>query len=97
AVDRDDLRDIIRHERRVEVAFEGSRISDIRRWEIGATAYTDGIGYLPDLLGTNENNARYEQYVVRERSFNTQKGYLWPITLEEMQSNLAIEQNNPGY
>src|SRR5690606_27177019 len=50
-VGRDDLRDIIRHERRVEFAFEGTRISDIKRWEIGAIAYADGIGYRPELLG----------------------------------------------
>lgn len=91
------LRDIIRHERRVEFAFEGTRSSDIRRWEIGQTAYTDAIGYRPELLGTKESSAQYELYVIREREFNPQKGYLWPIPAEEMQSNLGIEQNNPGY
>lgn len=97
AVGREGLRDIIRHERRVEFAFEGTRSSDIRRWKIGAEAYTDAIGYRPELLGTKETSAQYQLYTIRERSFSTLKGYLWPIPLEEMESNLAITQNNPGY
>ncbi|WP_257668881.1 RagB/SusD family nutrient uptake outer membrane protein [Parapedobacter tibetensis] len=96
-VGQSELRDIIRHERRVEFAFEGTRLSDIRRWEIGQEAFADAIGYRPELLGTDESQAVYELYTVRDRSFDTAKGYLWPIPEEEMQANLAIESNNPGY
>lgn len=96
-VGREALKDIVRHERRVEFAFEGTRSSDIRRWAIGADAYIDGIGYRPELLGIKESTAKYQLYTIRKRSFSTEKGYLWPIPLEEMQSNLAIKQNNPGY
>jgi len=92
-----ELREIIRHERRVEFAFEGTRLSDIRRWEIGPEAFTDAIGYRPELLTTNESTAVYETYAFRQRSFNANKGYLWPIPEEEMQTNLAITANNPGY
>ncbi|MDF1573234.1 MAG: RagB/SusD family nutrient uptake outer membrane protein [Bacteroidales bacterium] len=46
----DELREIVRHERRVELAFEGSRIVDIARWDIGESAYVDGKGYDPNLL-----------------------------------------------
>lgn len=93
----DQLRNIIRHERRVEFAFEGTRINDIKRWDIGATAYTDALGYKPDKLKTNQATAVYELYAFRTRTFNTSKGYLWPIPLAEMQSNSAIPKNNPGY
>ncbi len=91
------LRNIIRHERRVEFAFEGTRIDDIKRWDIGATAYTDALGYRPEKLKTAQATAVYELYAFKQRSFNTNKGYLWPIPLSEMQSNTAIPQNNPGY
>ena len=47
---REDLREIIRHERRVEFAFEGTRYSDIKRWDIGDTAFSTGYGYRPQLL-----------------------------------------------
>jgi len=96
-VGQSELRDIIRHERRVEFAFEGTRLSDIRRWEIGEEAFTDAVGYRPELLDTDESTAVYELYTFRNRSFNTSKGYLWPIPEEEMQANSAIESNNPGY
>src|SRR5690606_20333859 len=40
-----ELIDVIRHERRVEFAFEGLRIYDVMRWEIGEEAYRDLRGY----------------------------------------------------
>lgn len=89
------LRQIIRHERRVEFAFEGSRIYDIKRWDIGSEVLVDARGYKPDLLLLNSSD--YQLYTFRERSFNSEKGYLWPIPISEMQSNDAIENNNPGY
>lgn len=46
----DELMDIIKHERRVEFAFEGTRILDIKRWKIGDEAYSDARGYDPNLL-----------------------------------------------
>lgn len=96
-LDQATLRKILRHERRVEFAFEGTRICDIRRWQIGDEAYGPALGYKPALLGTSEATAKYDIYEIRDRSFNTSKGYLWPIPQEEMQSNLAITANNPGY
>ncbi|APD06356.1 hypothetical protein UJ101_00819 [Flavobacteriaceae bacterium UJ101] len=36
-----ELRDIVRHERRVELAFEGTRFSDVKRWNIMEQAYLD--------------------------------------------------------
>lgn len=55
----DELMDIIMHERRVEFAYEGTRILDIKRWDIGEEAYSDGRGYNPNLLYywvVNEDN-----------------------------------------
>lgn len=46
----EELMDIIKHERRVEFAFEGLRVHDIKRWEEGHEAYSDGIGYNAKLL-----------------------------------------------
>ncbi|MEO1808187.1 MAG: RagB/SusD family nutrient uptake outer membrane protein [Bacteroidota bacterium] len=46
----EELRQIIRHERRVEFAFEGTRYNDIKRWDIGEEALSDGHGYRPNLL-----------------------------------------------
>lgn len=85
----DELRQIIRHERRVEFPLEGLRMSDIHRWNIGSTAMTDCYSCVKNADGT------YGKLVYMTRSFNSTKGYLWPIPLIELQTN-PIE-NNPGY
>lgn len=84
----DELRQIVRHERRVEFALEGLRIFDIKRWDIGQEAYSDGIGYNPSKL--TASSAVYERYVYQERSFDPAKGYLWPIPKSETDANKLI-------
>ena len=91
------LENIIKHERRVEFAFEGTRIFDIKRWDLGADVITNALGYRPEKLITSQNSSTYELYAFRSRAFNTKKGYLWPIPTSEIQSNKAIINNNPGY
>jgi hypothetical protein len=94
-LDAEQLRQIIRHERRVEFAFEGTRLMDIQRWDIGAEVISDGLGYRPELL--TSRSIQYELYVFRQRTFNQSKGYLWPIPISEINANDSIQVNNPGY
>lgn len=95
ALDQDALRQLIRHERRVEFAFEGTRIMDIKRWNIGEDVLVNATGYDPDYLTTS--STEYVLYEFRDRTFNTEKGYLWPIPISEMNTNDAITGNNDGY
>lgn len=85
----DELRQIIRHERRVEFALEGLRIHDIKRWDIGAEAYSDARGYKTSLL--TSTSAKYEEHVYQKRTFNAKRGYLWPFPKSETDSNNAID------
>lgn len=93
----DKLIEIIRHERRVEFPFEGTRISDIRRWRIGEEVMTDAIGYDP--TKGKLNPPVYEKVVVDKRVFNPNRDYLWPIPQKEIDANPAIgpANQNPGY
>lgn len=84
------LRQVLRHERRVELAMEGLRVSDIRRWDIGEQAYSDCYAIREDGTGTG-----YKKIVFATRRFDTAKGYLWPIPSIETQRNPM--PNNPGY
>ena len=95
AVDRDkyktqdELRALVRRERRVELAFEGYRLYDIRRWKI-ADKVMNGPVY-----GAKKPDSD-ELYYVETRRFNPDRDYLWPIPSSEISANEKMEQN-PGY
>ena len=87
------LREIIQQERLIELAFEGSRFYDLRRWKL-AREYLN-----KPMRGWNawgETSADYYQVTtLRSRSFE-KRDYLWPIKLD----NLFISSNliqNPGW
>ena len=84
----------VRYERRVELAFEGLRIFDIRRWKIAATVMpataVTGIDYL-NAAGTKILAAQ----PASARAFPA-RSYLWPIPQSERDLNPGLVQN-PGY
>jgi hypothetical protein len=85
----DKLRELYRRERRVELAFEGNRWFDIRRWKI-AEQVMNGVVY----GATNPANG--QTVVVENRKFDVGRDYLWPIPVQELQGNTNMAQN-PGY
>jgi hypothetical protein len=88
-----ELREIIRDERAVELAFEGLRLFDMNRWQIGE----DKIGIIEGLLYRNETSGEWETVTSGlTRSFRPERDYLWPIPQAEMEINDAITQN-PNY
>ena len=91
---RERLLEAIRHERRVELGFEGLRMSDIRRWKIGPETMTDCYSlFLYTIEGSTKKT--YKKVSIAKREFDTVKGYLWPIPAIEVQTNPM--ENNPGY
>jgi len=78
-----EMRDIIRHERRVEFAFEGNYYSDIRRWGI-ARQLMDGR-VIKNISGQQLDVWHF-----------TDALYLWPIPQTEIDLNPKLTQN-PGY
>lgn len=87
------LRDVIRHERRVEFAFEGLRLFDIMRWEIGPDTYKDLRGFNPaKLTRFASTGIVYEMSTALARNpFDVSKGYLWPIPKTELDANKLIK------
>lgn len=83
------LRELMRRERRVELAFEGHRLFDIRRWRI-AEQVMNGPVYGATPPGADD------RYLAQTRVFNPGRDYLWPIPVGEMNTNTGMEQN-PGY
>lgn len=87
----EELREIVRHERRIELAFEGLRLFDIRRWGIAAEVMAGqhyGIDYL-------DENGNPQTIPADFRSF-TARDMLWPIPQKEIDLNPGLGQN-PGY
>lgn len=82
-LNKEQMRDRIRHERMVELCGEGQRYSDIRRWRIGQDV-VDGV-WMKEFTGVN----------IRQRGFPDHY-YLWPIPQAEMDLNPNLTQN-PGW
>jgi starch-binding outer membrane protein, SusD/RagB family len=88
------LRDVVRNERRIELAFEEQRFWDIRRWKIAKAVYgttLHGVTITKNANGT----FNYSPKGVTTPYF-TDAMYLFPIAVKETQVNPGIEQN-PGY
>lgn len=88
----DELRQIVRQERRVELALEGLRMFDIRRWGI-AEEVMPGRSYGIDFV--NEDG-EVETVLGDQRFFDPARDYVWPIPLKELDLVPGLTQN-PGY
>lgn len=84
--DKDELRNIVRNERRVELAFEGLRWFDIRRWKIGHGPNGTMNGTVLDPNGN----------VLRTRNIK-EKDYLRPIPQNQIDLSEGLLKQNPGY
>ncbi|MES2418994.1 MAG: RagB/SusD family nutrient uptake outer membrane protein [Bacteroidota bacterium] len=86
-----EMRNRIRHERRVEMAFEEHRFFDIRRWKIAENVLNGTLhGIKGTLDGTTVN---YSIVDVANTKFDANKMYLYPIPFKEMASNNKMVQN----
>ncbi|HZJ37430.1 MAG TPA: RagB/SusD family nutrient uptake outer membrane protein [Gillisia sp.] len=84
-----EMRNKIRNERRIELAFEEHRFFDIRRWGIAENLLNGPlIGVKIEKVGDNFEYTRYE---FETRSFPP-KLYVLPIPQDEIDKNPAAEQ-----
>ncbi|PRD47447.1 RagB/SusD family nutrient uptake outer membrane protein [Sphingobacterium haloxyli] len=105
-----ELRELVRKERAYELANEGFRMVDLRRWELAEKIMNGTVyGRIPrgllatapkiDIDGFVDYSAvpnRGEMRVIENRKFNAQRDYLWPIPNIETVTNPNLEQN-PNY
>ncbi len=88
--------DDIMHERRIELAFEGQRFFDVRRWQILDQTFVDA--YKCDVandLTVEPATATYTYSLLQTRTYD-EKYYYMPIPQSEINKNPLLEQN-PGY
>ncbi len=93
-LNREQMRERIRQERRVELAFEGKRFWDIRRWRIGTEVMTKASGVVVQ-RNASTGVKTYTYGVLQNRIYRPEFD-LFPIPQVEIQKQPALEQN-PGY
>ena len=83
-------------ERTVELAFEGERWEDVRRWGIGPQ--TIGAAIYGMSIQTVGATRQYQRTLVQQRYFDP-KMYLFPIPLAELTKYPAgqVLEQNPGW
>lgn len=90
------LRDLVRNERRVELAQEGLRFADIRRWTILLDVMNkpiEGIEYRDFSSGTPKHTV----LIPAERDAYTAKDFWWPIPQAEIDLNPGRITQNEGW
>jgi hypothetical protein len=87
------MRQIVRRERLIELAFEGQRFWDLRRWQTAPQEYQTSIkGFR-----VNESDpARfYDAITLFQQKFYT-RDYFWPLQTSDIERNQNLVQN-PGW
>ena len=104
----EELKAAVRQERKVELAGEGLRYFDIRRWNIAEEVMSGPLygrplreykaHHVP--VFDEHNTPHYDEYADELRMFDTRsfssKNILWPVPQKELDINPLLQQN-PGY
>lgn len=90
-LNQEQMRQRIRHERRIELVFENHRFWDVRRWMIAEDVDNKSVHRV-----VVDDNGNISYPVFQRRIFNPEKHYLFPIPQNEIDKNPMLEQN-PGW
>lgn len=90
------MRDAVRYERRVELAFEEHRFYDVRRWKIADVTENKPAGGVIITKGAGGVLTYTPKVALDGRSFST-KHYWLPIPRAEIQASGGQLAQNPGY
>ena len=95
----EELRGLLRRERRVELAMEGLRWYDIQRWKIGEQVMNGPVyGARISTIDAN-GNVTYtstDHAKIEDRVFDPAKNYLWPVPQGQIDLGKNLKQNT-GY
>ena len=87
---KDEMREFIHNERRIEMAFEEQRYYDIRRWREAEKIFAEPLKGMNIIKGTNTTT--YSVVDVLKVNW-TNKMYLYPIPYTEVNKNDKMDQN----
>ncbi|SEW53756.1 Starch-binding associating with outer membrane [Chitinophaga arvensicola] len=90
ALTKDQMRETIHAERRIELAFEGHRFWDVRRWKIAAQTENKQMTGME--VKRNGGTVTYTTFPVRKHNFRDAM-YLWAIPQGETAKSPELKQN----
>lgn len=86
------LREAVRHERMVELALEGNRFFDIRRWKIAEDVCN--MDQIEGMRYVDKETGKLVSITTDYKKKFTSRDYLWPVPYNERQLNTNLTQNN---
>lgn len=90
----EEMRNLVRNERRIELAFEEHRFWDIRRWKIAQQVYGKALHGMSIIR--EGGGLTYNMVEVFRPAFTAPRMYLYPIPYDEVVKNDNMRQN-PGW
>jgi len=90
---KDDMRERIHHERRIELFYETQRYFDAHRWMIAEQEEGANILGLDIFSGASATDPAFFKRVLVEKRVFEKKHYLWPIQQRERDKNPNLVQN----
>ena len=93
------LRELVRNERRIELAFEGIRYWDIMRWgiahevlvgDVWGAPYPNSVKY--DQATKQVDPTGHKRWYVGKRGFRNPQDYTWPVPLSEQNINPNLRE-----
>lgn len=97
APDKDSFMKLLRKERICELAFEGFRYWDLRRWRLAGEVIDGKQAHGTKITKKDDNTYTYEQVSCDDNinRFFPERYYLLPIPVDELQNNPLCENNTP--
>lgn len=90
------FRDAVKHERRIELAFEDHRYWDLLRWKDAETVLNrpvTGVSVTKSQTGTYS----YQVFNAATRTFRSPAMYYYPFSRAEITNSKGTLEQNPGY
>lgn len=89
------MRTAIKHERRIELAFEDHRYWDLRRWDDAGTVLNRPLRGVK--VTRSGDGFAYTPFEVAKRIFDAPKMNLYPIPQAEIVKSGGVLDQNPGW
>ncbi|MDP4289615.1 MAG: RagB/SusD family nutrient uptake outer membrane protein [Bacteroidota bacterium] len=91
-----EMRDKIKQERRIELAFEDHRYWDLLRWKDAETVLNQPLKGIK-VTKNADNSFTYTGFSVENRVFIAPKMYYYPIPQTEISKSKGVMKQNPGW